>query len=589
MSTSTLPRAPGSMDPEDVPINMRPCIPTHHHDVRQDVEATQHQQCSSGHGQYSVVRASSQHAVNAAPSVPVDVVDQLSTAGAADDDGEQGPVQYQQARRISLKKDFCQIAREIDEEFLKASAGGADVARTLETTCYSQAINVDLLSKGKLRLHPALHHITYNIMYSCCLLMAIALYFLQLGGMSAKMKEEALVEKKASHALTLERLAAWERKLFQEVKVVEALRAEQQKKCSLLKRQEMRAAAEDAAAGDIIERTLGEVKRLQSLILVCGHAVDSTLEAIEDLRDDELHPQLVELIAGLMNVWMAMQRSHGRQSQIIVHIKSVEASTDRPTSQSHHEATIQLEKELLGWHESFRKLVAAQRGYISALYGWIKLSFIPIDLHRTAQCLQEKHSTGRAAGAEEYEREHDHVLQETYRLCEEWQRALVCLPDRVATEAIKSLAEVVKAMVAMQGEEMKQRRKAEKLEKKWEKKMRALQPHLELEEEAWAEEARGRRRRRMRRLLRGLEEEEEEEGAAEGTTSMLLMERKAVVGGMRKRLEGETMKHSRAVQDTRVMSMNNLPTGLPGVLEAMTAFSAVCSHAFQDLFSLTGP
>ena len=69
------------------------------------------------------------------------------------------------------------------------------------------------------------------------------------------------------------------------------------------------------------------------------------------------------------------------------------------------------------------------------------------------------------------------------RLCEEWHRALSCLPDRVAGEAIKSLAEVVKGMVGKQGEEIKQRKKVERMEKQWEKKTRALEP-LEDQEEA---------------------------------------------------------------------------------------------------------
>ena len=44
------------------------------------------------------------------------------------------------------------------------------------------------------------------------------------------------------------------------------------------------------------------------------------------------------------------------------------------------------------------------------------------------------------------------------------------MPDRVAGEAIKSLAEVVKGMVGKQGEEIKQRKKVERMEKQWEKK-----------------------------------------------------------------------------------------------------------------------
>lgn len=75
--------------------------------------------------------------------------------------------------------------------------------------------------------------------------------------------------------------------------VVESLCIEREKKCSRLRRQEMK--AEDASE---IEKTRAEIKRLHSLIIVSYQGVDSTIEAIEDLRDDELHPQLVGLIDG---------------------------------------------------------------------------------------------------------------------------------------------------------------------------------------------------------------------------------------------------------------------------------------------------
>lgn len=167
------------------------------------------------------------------------------------------------------------------------------------------------------------------------------------------------------------------------------------------------------------------------------------------------------------------------------------------------------------------------------------------------------------------------------RICEEWQRALGCLPDKVASEAIKSLAEVVKAMVGKQGEEIKQKNKVEKLEKLWEKKARALRPWEEEEEE----EDKKRRRRRKRR---GEDDDDDDEGRVAGRMmpAIGLMERKQAVAAMKKKVEGEMMKHGRAVQDTRVLTMNNLQTGLPGVLEAMTGFSAVCSQAFQHLHSL---
>ena len=181
-------------------------------------------------------------------------------------------------------------------------------------------------------------------------------------------------------------------------------------------------------------------------------------------------------------------------------------------------------------------------------------------------------------------------------MCEEWHRALSCLPDRVAGEAIKSLAEVVKGMVGKQGEEIKQRKKVERMEKQWEKKTRALEP-LEHQEEAnnrcptmkddEAEDIDGDGDGDGDDECDADEDDEKQSKASFMIMPIGLMERRAAVAGIKKKLEAEMAKLCKAVQDTRVLTMNNLQTGLPGVLEAMTGFSSVCSQSYQHLHSLS--
>ncbi|KAH7295040.1 hypothetical protein KP509_27G029900 [Ceratopteris richardii] len=502
------------------------------------------------------VADNSQGRGNSARHLPVH---RENTAANVDDIGKCSPASYDHdgytdndlslILKLNAKKDLPQIIREIDEEFLEASAGGVDVTRTLEIYG-SQAAHAGFSKGTTHRSARVFSVLSWNWSRSP----------VRRSGGELESQQKDSDSGKKSHALTLERLLAWEKKLVEEVKVVNALRDEQVKKCSILRRQETK--GDDATE---IEKTRVELKRLHSLLLVANHAVESTVEAIEDLRDEELHPQLVELIGGLMNMWISMHRSHAKQTHIIVHIKNIDAMLcQEPTSEAHHQTTLLLEKELLGWHESFCKLVSSQRAYMSALYGWLKLTLIPIP-------------TGRdkiEVDGDRYDQGRDDL--DTCRLCEEWQRALGCLPDRVASEAIKSLAEVVKAVVAKQGEEMKQKKKADKLEKHWKRKMCALQP-LEVEENATV----GGRREKTR--TKG----EDDDGLSSDSSNFGMAERKAALAALRKKVEGEMMKHVKAVQDTRVLTMNNLQTGLPGVLEAMTGFSAVCSQAFQHLHSLT--
>lgn len=48
----------------------------------------------------------------------------------------------------------------------------------------------------------------------------------------------------------------------------------------------------------VIDKTRAVVKDLHSRIRVAIHSVDSISKRIEKMRDEELHPQLVELTQG---------------------------------------------------------------------------------------------------------------------------------------------------------------------------------------------------------------------------------------------------------------------------------------------------
>lgn len=427
--------------------------------------------------------------------------------------------------RLGVRKNLLDIVKEIDDEFLQASAGGTEAARVLETR---KARFQSDFSKAKHRnFHSARVFSAFSWNWSRSPLSARD---------TGETADETGVN--GSHALTLERLLAWEKKLYDEIKLVDSLCKERDKKCSLLRRQETRGDDDN-----VIDRTRAHIKRLHSLISVSYQGVNSTLEAIEDLRDDELHPQLVGLIEGLRNMWETMHRCHAKQTQIVVHIKSLDAMmTQEVTTDLHHQATIQLERELTDWHESFSNLVTSHRGYMDAVHGWLRLSLIRIDTGK-GKFLQEDPESLNKGGKNELE---------VYKVCEEWQRALSCLPDKVASEAVKCLGEVVKAMVGKQEEEVKLKKKVEKLEKQWERKINGM-----------------------------------EESIGEQRNDIVGDEKRVATEALKKKLEVERLKYRKAVQDTRVLTMNNLQTGLPGVFEAMTGFSAVSAQAFDQLWALT--
>jgi hypothetical protein len=92
---------------------------------------------------------------------------------------------------------------------------------------------------------------------------------------------------------TLDRLLAWEKKLYEDVKAREGVKIEHEKKLSALQSQEYKGGDESK-----LDKTKTSITRLQSLIIVSSEAVLTTSNAILRLRDTDLVPQLVELCHG---------------------------------------------------------------------------------------------------------------------------------------------------------------------------------------------------------------------------------------------------------------------------------------------------
>ena len=60
-----------------------------------------------------------------------------------------------------------------------------------------------------------------------------------------------------------------------------------------------------------------------------------------------------------------------------------------------------------------------------------------------------------------------------------------------------------------------------------------------------------------------------------------LAEKKSEIAACRRKVEDEMMRHAKAVEVTRSMTLNNIQTGLPGVFQAMTGFSGLFVGALE--------
>ncbi|XP_077238542.1 nitrate regulatory gene2 protein-like isoform X2 [Tasmannia lanceolata] len=183
-----------------------------------------------------------------------------------------------------------------------------------------------------------------------------------------------------SHQSTLDRLYEWEKKLYEEVKSGERIRIAYEKYCAQLRNQ-------DVEGGDpsAVDKTKATIRDLHTRIKVYLHSVESVSKRIETLRDEELQPQIMELIQGLAKMWRVMAECHLSQKRTIDEAKLLLSAgtptklTDTSSKLSeisgfepnrHARSATNLESELQNWRICFDSWITSQKSYINSLTGW---------------------------------------------------------------------------------------------------------------------------------------------------------------------------------------------------------------------------
>ncbi|GMI86347.1 Altered Phosphate Starvation Response 1 [Hibiscus trionum] len=419
-------------------------------------------------------------------------------------------------------KELVEIAKEVDEYFLKAAGAGNHLSLLLEVS----DSNFPSQSKG-----------VYN--YGCNLTPTTWTWNWNqkmegIGklGVNNNVGNTCGSVLSSGHCSTIERLYAWEKKLYQEVKNAEAIKIEHEKKVAHLRKLEVKRADYMKT-----EKTKKEVEKLESQMMVALQAIETTSAEIIKLRESELYPQLLELVKGLMCMWRSMYEIHQVHTHIVQQLKYLNfIPSNEPTSEIHRQSTLQLELEVQQWHLSFCNLVKAQRDYIQSLSGWLRLSLFQFSKNPVLRNSQET---------------------KIYSFCEEWHLAVDRIPDKVASEGIKSFLTVIHAIVVQQAEEYKQKKKADSAFKDFEKKAAEL---------------------------RSLESKYSPFSVPE-TNKDPVAEKRTKVDLSRGKAEEEKNKHEKSVSVTRAMTLNNLQMGFPHVFQAMVGFSSVCMQAFESVYN----
>ncbi|XAR54187.1 hypothetical protein NMG60_11029214 [Bertholletia excelsa] len=420
-------------------------------------------------------------------------------------------------------RDLAEIVAAIKDYFDKAASAGEQVSEMLET--------------GRAQLDRSFQQLKKTVYHSSGVFSNLSSSWTSKPPIAVKYRFEpgSLDEPGSSKSLcsTLERLLAWEKKLYQEVKAREGVkeyRGDQEVK---------------------LDKTKASIKRLQSQIVVTSQAVSTTSSATNGLRDTDLVPQLVELCRGFMYMWRSMNQFHDVQNHIVQQVRGLENRSTKgdSTSDLHRQATRDLESAVSGWHSSFCRLIKFQRDFICSLHGWFKLTLVPVN--------DEPITVSNEPS-------------EVFAFCEEWKLALDRLPDTVASEAIKSFINVVHSIFMKQTEELKMKRRTESASKELEKKASALRS---IEKKYYSSYS---------MVGIGLPESGPDNGHALDARDPLA-EKKSELAACQRRVEDEMLKHSKAVEVTRAMTLNNLQTGLPGVFQAMTSFSALIMEALETV------
>ena len=125
------------------------------------------------------------------------------------------------------------------------------------------------------------------------------------------------------------------------------------------------------ASSEVIDKRRATIKDLHSRVRVAIEAVDSVSKKTQRLKDEELQPQLMELIQGLMKMWDKMANCPQIQHKIIEENISSRLADSVIFNESHRQAIIHLEKELQNWQSRFMDWMCAQKAYVHALDGWL--------------------------------------------------------------------------------------------------------------------------------------------------------------------------------------------------------------------------
>ncbi|KAG9442796.1 hypothetical protein H6P81_018650 [Aristolochia fimbriata] len=446
----------------------------------------------------------------------------------------------------SRERELLEALRDVEDHFIRAYDSGKEVSVMLEANRVHLQSGLEEIKENSSKLIQAItwHRVSsHSSSHKSSLSLAFKGndtwteykndLFDDQGGMES-----------GSHSLTLGRLYAWEKKLYNEVKAGDKTRRIYEKKCSQLRNLDVR--GDDSRT---VDKARNAVKDLYTRIWIALRTAESISNRIQKLRDEELQPQLLELLKGLAKTWKVMLESHETQKLIMNEVKSFTSSTyGRFCGDPHRHATLQLETEIQNWRACFTAYIGAQRAYVESLGGWLSKFLVPeVEFYSRDKSSLHPYRVGAPP---------------LVVICHDWLNALEKVPDTSVAYTMKSFSRDVRALWAQQGEEQQQKRKVDNLAKELDRRVITFQ-------------------RTEKRILESKISENTEPDVRQRVE--YLAGRKDLLDMFRNRLDLEKAKHHDCMQETQRIILNGFQTGFTSIFESLSDFSKASVNMYNEL------
>ncbi|CAD5182868.1 unnamed protein product [Musa acuminata subsp. malaccensis] len=335
---------------------------------------------------------------------------------------------------------------------------------------------------------------------------------------------------------TLEKLYIWEKKLHKNVKEEERLRDIYEREWKQLK-------ALDESGGESwqIDSTQASIRNLVTKLNIVIRSANHISSRIHKIRDEELRPQLTELIQGLLKMWRFVLDCHHKQFQAVVESES--QNFVARTGGSVAKATIELEVELLNWCACFSNWIKAQKAYIEALNGWL-LKWL----------LQEREETPDGVAPFSPSRI---GAPGAFIIANDWYHNMDAICEAEVIDSMQTFAINIHRLWETQDEEQRQKLKADYLSRDFARRLRSLQKENGMHGQAHVPISNG--------------------------NEASHPEHKISLDAMKRRLDEERAKHEETIIQLQQATASNLRRGLVPIFQALENFSSETLKGYEGV------